>query len=104
MNLFRLELAEITYKISPIEQDKLSTKKVGVIGLSVGQSISITMAMERTFGEIRIADFDELELTNLNRIRAGVHELGLPKVALVAREIAEIDPYLNVKCFLGRNH
>lgn len=87
------------YKISPIEQEKLSTKKVGVIGLSVGQSISITMAMERTFGEIRIADFDELELTNLNRIRAGVHELGLPKVALVAREIAEIDPYLNVKCF-----
>ena len=87
------------YKISPEEQHKLSTKKVGVIGLSVGQSISITMAMERTFGEIRIADFDELELTNLNRIRAGVHELGLPKVALVAREIAEIDPYLRVKCF-----
>ncbi len=87
------------YKISPEEQTLLATKKVGVIGLSVGQSISVTMAMERVFGVIRIADFDELELTNLNRIRAGVHQLGIPKVALVAREIAEIDPYLKVECF-----
>jgi len=87
------------YKITPEEQRILSTKKVGVIGLSVGQSIAITMTMERVFGEISIADFDELELTNLNRIRAGVQNLGVPKVALVAREIAEIDPFLKVNCF-----
>ncbi len=87
------------YKISPEEQQKLATKKVGVVGLSVGQSIALTMAMERTAGEIRITDFDTLELTNLNRIRAGVHELGLPKVAIVAREIAQIDPYLKVKTY-----
>ncbi len=31
------------------------------------------MAMERSFGELRIADYDVLELTNLNRIRTGVH-------------------------------
>ena len=87
------------YKITPQEQDELSTKKIGVIGLSVGQSVALTLVMERVCGEIRLADFDFLELTNLNRIRTGVHNLGLPKVFSVAREIAEIDPFVKVVCF-----
>jgi molybdopterin/thiamine biosynthesis adenylyltransferase len=87
------------YKITPEEFGVLSKKKIGVIGLSVGQSVSLTMAMERIFGELRIADFDELELTNLNRIRSGVHNLGLNKAVLVAREIMEIDPYLKLSVF-----
>jgi hypothetical protein len=81
------------YKITPEEKKILATKKIGVIGLSVGQSVSITLAMERGCGELRLADFDVLELTNLNRIRTGVHNLGLAKVYSVAREISEIDPY-----------
>ncbi|NQX91933.1 MAG: ThiF family adenylyltransferase, partial [Flavobacteriales bacterium] len=84
------------YKITEAEQQILSTKKVGVAGLSVGQSVSLTMAMERAFGELRIADFDLLDLSNLNRIRTGIHNLGLPKTTIVAREIAEIDPFLKV--------
>lgn len=87
------------YKITPEEREILSHKKIGVIGLSVGQSVSLTLAMERIGGELRLADFDTLELTNLNRIRTGIHNLGLPKVYVVAREIAEIDPYLHVRCF-----
>ena len=87
------------YKITPEEQRVLAGKKVGVIGLSVGQSVSLALAMERGFGELRIADFDELEITNLNRLRSGVHNLGLKKTVIVAREIAEIDPYLKVTCF-----
>ena len=87
------------YKITPKEQDDLSKKKIGVIGLSVGQSVALTLVMERVCGEIRLADFDFLELTNLNRIRTGVHNLGLQKVFSVAREIAEIDPFIKVVCF-----
>lgn len=87
------------YKITPKERDILLKKKIGVIGLSVGQSVSVTLAMERICGELRLADFDKLELTNLNRIRTGVHNLGLEKVYSVAREIAEIDPYIKVVCF-----
>jgi nitroreductase len=87
------------YKITPEERDLLGKQIVGVVGLSVGQSVSVTMAMERGFGEIRLADFDLLELTNLNRIRTGVQSLGLPKVIIVAREIKEIDPFLKVTCF-----
>lgn len=87
------------YKITGEEQKLLSKKKVGVIGLSVGQSVAVTMAMERAFGEIRLADFDILELTNLNRIRTGISNLGLKKVIMTAREIAEIDPFLKVSVF-----
>jgi len=87
------------YKITPEERDVLGKQIVGVVGLSVGQSVSVTMAMERGFGEIRLADFDLLELSNLNRIRTGVQSLGLPKVVIVAREIKEIDPFLKVTCF-----
>lgn len=87
------------YKITREERDILAKKKIGVIGLSVGQSVSVTLAMERICGELRLADFDLLELTNLNRIRTGVHNLGLQKVYSVAREIAEIDPFIRVKCF-----
>ena len=87
------------YKITREERDILAQKKIGVIGLSVGQSVAVTMAMERICGELRLADFDILELTNLNRIRTGIHNLGLAKVYSVAREIAEIDPFIEVKCF-----
>src|ERR1035437_8513587 len=55
------------YKITKGEQDKLLTKKIGIVGLSVGQSIALTMAMERICGDIRLADFDTAELSNLNR-------------------------------------
>jgi hypothetical protein len=55
------------YKITREEQRELSKKKIGIIGLSVGQSIALTMAMERIFGELRLADFDTAELSNLNR-------------------------------------
>ncbi len=87
------------FKISPEESKILLTKKIGLVGLSVGQSVAVTLAMERGFGELRLADFDDLELTNLNRIRTGVHNLGLSKVISVAREIMEIDPFLKLKCF-----
>ncbi len=87
------------YKITQREQDILATKRVGIVGQSVGQSVALTIAMERSAGEIRLADFDTLGLSNLNRLRAGVHNLGVPKVYITAREIAEIDPFITVKCF-----
>ncbi len=91
-------------KITRAEQERLMELKVGVIGLSVGQSVCLTMALERTFGELRIADFDTLDLSNLNRIRSGVHQLGYSKAVNVAREIAELDPFLKVTVFTDGIH
>lgn len=87
------------FKITEEEQELLSKKTVGIIGLSVGQSAAVTLAMESVGGVLRIADFDTLDLSNLNRLRAGVHQLGLPKTVIAAREIAQIDPYLKLEVF-----
>lgn len=92
------------YKILPAEQQLLRSKKVGVVGLSVGQSVAVTMAQERCCGTIRLADFDVLELSNMNRIRSGVHEIGELKVVNTAREILEIDPFLKVEIFAEGLH
>lgn len=86
-------------KITREEQDLLRSKCIGVAGLSVGQSIALTLVMERVCGVIRLADFDTAELSNLNRIRTGVHNLGLRKTIIAAREIAEIDPFIKVEIF-----
>lgn len=87
------------YKLTQEEQAILRTKKVGVIGLSVGHAIATSMAMERVCGAMHLADFDELELSNLNRIRTGVQNLGLKKTTIAAREIAEIDPFIKVTIY-----
>lgn len=86
-------------KITKEEHQNLSKKKIGVIGLSVGQSIALTVAMERVCGEIRLADFDTLDLSNMNRLRTGVFNIAVPKVVIAAREIAEIDPYINIEIY-----
>lgn len=87
------------YKISPDEQTILSKKKIGVVGLSVGQSAVMALVQERLCGEIRIADFDTLELSNLNRIRTSALNMGLKKTTIVRREIAELDPFIKVVVF-----
>ncbi|RZA03807.1 MAG: Rv1355c family protein [Sphingobacteriaceae bacterium] len=93
------------YKITRQEQEFLKQKKIGIVGLSVGQSIALTIAMERICGEIRLADFDIAELSNLNRLRTGLHNMGINKTIIAAREILEIDPYIKIKLFHeGLNH
>lgn len=87
------------YKITTREQAALAEKRIGVVGLSVGQAAAVTMALEGVGGLLRLADLDHLELSNMNRLRAGVHHLGLNKALLAAQQIAEIDPYLPVEVF-----
>ncbi|MEO6851102.1 MAG: ThiF family adenylyltransferase, partial [Mucilaginibacter sp.] len=86
-------------KITRDEQAVLKSKKIGIVGLSVGHSIALTIAMERICGHLKLADFDTAELSNLNRIRTGVHHMGLNKTIIAAREILEIDPFINIEIF-----
>ncbi len=69
---------------------------IGIVGVSAGHSIAHMLAMEGLAGELRLADFDTMELTNLNRIPGNVLDLGVNKAVAAARRIAEIDPYLRV--------
>ena len=95
----KLRTSRNQIKITEREQDILGTKTIGVVGLSVGQSVALTLAMERVGGKLKLADFDELDLSNLNRIRSGIFNVSLSKCTIAAREIAEIDPFLEVDLF-----
>jgi molybdopterin/thiamine biosynthesis adenylyltransferase len=85
--------------ITPDEQDKLGALRIGVAGLSVGHIIAHTLAAQGLCGRLRLADFDCLELSNLNRVPASVLDLGLNKAYVAARRVAELDPYLPVEVF-----
>lgn len=85
--------------ITPQEQEKLGTLSIGVAGLSVGHVIAHTLAAQGLGGRLRLADFDHIELSNLNRVPATVFDLGLNKARVAARRIAELDPYIDVEIF-----
>jgi hypothetical protein len=83
-------------KITRAEQDVLRAKRVGVLGLSVGAEAAVVIAQEHLCGHLVLADFDRLELSNLNRLGAGFTGIGQPKTKIAARRVAAIDPYLQV--------
>ncbi|MCH9674148.1 MAG: ThiF family adenylyltransferase, partial [Gammaproteobacteria bacterium] len=83
-------------KLTHGEQQTLGKLRVGVVGLSVGNAIARAIALEGTCGALKLADHDHLELSNLNRIQAGLEHLDLPKPVIAARQILELDPYLDV--------
>lgn len=93
----RLRLDRNRNLITAQEQDRLGRLRVGVIGLSVGHAVAHTLAAQGVCGELRLADFDELELTNLNRVPATLLDVGVNKAVVAARRIAELDPYLPVR-------
>src|SRR5262249_2525036 len=88
------------YAITPDEQERLASLTISVAGLSVGRAVVTTLAHEGIGGELRLADFDALDLSNLNRVTGGIADVGINKVVLAAREVAELDPYIRVVAFL----
>lgn len=95
----RLRLDRNRDKLTLDEQRHALDLRVGVVGLSVGHAVAHTLALEGLCGELRLADFDQLELSNLNRVPATVFDLGVNKSVVAARRIAEVDPYLTVRTF-----
>lgn len=95
----RLRLDRNRNKITQAEQDRFGALRIGVVGLSVGHAIAHTLAQEGLCGSLRLADLDSIELSNLNRIPASVCDLGVNKAVVVARRVAELDPYLDTEVY-----
>src|SRR6185295_1289163 len=94
-----LRLDRNRYAITTDEQERLTGLCVAVAGLSVGRAVVSTLAHEGIGGELRLADFDVLDLSNLNRVAGGLADVGVSKVVLAAREVAELDPYIRVVAY-----
>ena len=71
----RLRLDRNRHKLTASQQAAAGELRIGVVGLSVGHAISLTLALEGLAGELRLADFDDLELTNMNRIPATLMDI-----------------------------
>lgn len=78
----RLRLDRNRNLITTAEQERLAHLVVGVVGLSAGHVLAHTLAMQGLCGEMRLADFDDLELSNLNRVPATLFDLGVNKSTL----------------------
>ena len=85
------------YKINEIEQSVLREKTVAIVGMSVGMSVLKAMALEGLAGKYVIADFDKIEITNLNRIDSGVFSIGKLKVDRAYQFLMEQDPFIEVE-------
>ena len=86
-------------KITKSEQAELASKTIGIVGMSVGFSVFLTMVLERAAENFKIADFDTLSMSNLNRLPFKLADIGLPKVEIAKRWALEIDPYLNIQVY-----
>lgn len=86
-------------KITREEQLELSTKSIAIVGLSAGNAVANALVSERICGRLILFDFDKCELSNLNRLNAGIFELGLSKCIIAANSLLERDPYIDIEIY-----
>jgi len=69
---------------------------VGIAGLGgLGSAVAIALARIGV-GRLILADFDVVEPSNLNRQQFFVDQLGLPKCAALAANLARMNPYVEI--------
>ncbi len=93
---FKLKTNRNQDLITAKEQLVLRDYKVAALGMSVGSNVAFVLTQAGISNEIILADFDELDTTNLNRILAGVHEVGTNKTIVAAHHIYEDNPFAQV--------
>lgn len=81
------------------EQIKLSNTTIAVAGLSIGGNMAVSLAYSGISSTMKLADYDLLATTNLNRMRASMYEVGQMKLDIISHRIYEINPYANLVKF-----
>ncbi len=85
--------------INKEEQEKFYNSTVGIAGLSVGNSVLLAIVLQGGAGRIKMADNDVLALSNTNRVRTSIENLGIRKTDATARQIYSINPYAKIEIF-----
>ena len=76
--------------------EKLKNARVAVAGLGgLGSNIALMLARAGV-GTLHLIDFDEVDLSNLNRQQYFICHLGMYKTDAIKDEISRINPYINV--------
>ena len=92
---------------TPGIHQKIKKSVVGIAGLGgLGSAIAIALARIGV-GRLILVDFDVVEPSNLNRQQYFVHQIGMPKVEALQKNIATINPYVKIQTYhekLDRNN
>lgn len=98
-DLFTLRTNRNKNLVDQTEQQKLSSATIAVAGMSVGSSIALSCVYSGISDRIKIADFDDLETVNLNRLRETLSDIGKSKAELAAQHIYELNPFAEIEQF-----
>lgn len=99
-----LELRTIRNRdlITAEEQKILRELNIACLGMSVGSSGALALALSGISNRIKLADGAVVSGSNLNRILTGVESIGEEKAEVIARKIYEMNPYAEVFCLEGK--
>jgi tRNA threonylcarbamoyladenosine dehydratase len=82
--------------ITDKEQKILYDSCVGFLGLSIGQHMALGLAYNGIAKHMKLAEFDTLSTSNLNRVHAGIKDIGKAKNELASELLYEINPYQEI--------
>lgn len=78
-------------------QRKLHKAQVAVAGLGgLGSNIAVSLARIGV-GHLHLIDFDEVDLTNLNRQHYFIKHIGMKKTDAIKEILMNINPYLDIR-------
>lgn len=90
----KLRTARNKNLINDDEQTQLYDARVAVFGLSVGSHVVESLAITGIGKFLTIGDPDTISVTNLNRLRGSIADVGQHKVDHLAKRVSYIDPYI----------
>ncbi len=95
----KLRMSRNKNLITEREQEILKNKTIAIAGLNVGNPGAVCLTLEGIGEHMKLADFDPLSVSNLNRFRAGLTDLNINKAYISARQMYEINPFVQIDMF-----
>lgn len=94
---FELRTARNKNIITKDEQENYRKTKIGIAGLSIGSNVILMLVFTGGSKFMKIADFDDIEISNLNRLRAGLPDVLSNKTHITAKQVWEVDPFAELE-------
>ncbi len=80
-------------------QKKIGNKTVGIIGAGgIGSNAAVALARSGV-GKLIIADFDTIQITNLNRQYYFINQIGMKKVIALKKNLELINPFIRYEIY-----